>query len=292
MNTENIMNNLKNNGYCIIENILNPNEIFHAKELFYNWYNSINNFDYIHSKINPHNIFKFHQVAHQEFAWYLRTRPQIIQTFANIWNTTTNNLVSSFDGSCYIKQNSNNLNTKCWTHTDQAPNKKGLQCFQGFVSLTDNIHNSLLLYEDTHLLHESYFREINKSNDSKNWQLINQNYLNTISHKKKILQVPAGSLVLWDSRIFHQNIHSNSKEERIVQYICMLPKNNHNNTLAMKKKRLKYFNELRTTSHWPYPIKVNSLQPRTYGNNDLLIDYDKLLKPNLELYKNYIMQLI
>ena len=33
------------------------------------------------------------------------------------------NLVCSFDGSCYIKQNSNNLNTKCWTHTDQAQQK-------------------------------------------------------------------------------------------------------------------------------------------------------------------------
>ena len=47
------------------------------------------------------------------------------------------------------------------------------------------------------------------------------------------------------------------------------------------KKRRKYFNEKRTTSHWAYPIKVNSLQPRTYGNKDLLIDYSKL--PNIRL---------
>ena len=292
MDTETIKKNLEQNGYCIIENILNPNEIFNAKELFYDWYDSIHNFDYIHSKINPHNIFKYHQVGHQEFAWYLRTRPQIISTFASIWDTTSDNLVCSFDGSCYIKQGNNKLNTKCWTHTDQAPKKIGRHCVQGFVSLTNNKNNSLVVYEGSHLLHDPYFREINQSNDSKNWQLINQEYLNNITDKRKVLNVPAGSLVLWDSRTFHQNIHSDSNEERIVQYICMLPKNNKLNSTAMQKKRLKYFNELRTTSHWPYPINVNSLQPQTYGNNELLIDYNTLKKPNLDLYMNTIEKLL
>lgn len=292
MNTEIIKEQLNTNGYCIIKNILNPNEIFKAKELFYDWYNSIDNFDYIHSKINPHNIFKFHQAGHQEFAWYLRTLPQIKNTFANIWDTRSDNLVCSFDGSCYIKDNNNKLNTKCWTHTDQAPKNKGLTCYQGFISLTDNKNNSLVVYEGSHLLHESYFTSINNTNDSKNWQLINPDYLSTISDKKKILEVPSGSLVLWDSRTFHQNIHSDSNEERIVQYISMLPKNNKLNSLAMQKKRIKYFKELRTTSHWSYPIRVNSLQPQTYGNNSLLIDYDKLKKPNLDSYMNDILKLL
>lgn len=292
MSTQTIKENLEKNGYCIIENMLNPNEVFQAKELFYDWYDSIDNFDYVHSKINPHNIFKFHQVGHQEFAWYLRTRPQIIKTFADIWNTTTDNLVCSFDGSCYIKNGNNKLNTKCWTHTDQAPKNKSLTCYQGFVSLTDNTNNSLMLYETSHKLHEPYFREINNTNDSKNWQLINHDYLQTIQDKCRILKVPAGSLVLWDSRTFHQNIHSSANEERIVQYISMLPKNNKLNSSAMQKKRLKYFNELRTTSHWAYPIRVNSLQPQTYGNNDLLIDYSKLLVPNLDNYISIIKQLI
>ena len=103
-----------------IKHYLNPNEIFTAKELYYEWYNSIPNLDNLHKKIDPHGIFKFHQVGHQEFAWYLRTKPQIIDLFANIWNTTHDNLTCSFDGSCYIPDNTI-CNTKCWTHTDQAP---------------------------------------------------------------------------------------------------------------------------------------------------------------------------
>ena len=129
-------------------------------------------------------------------------------------------------------------------------------------------------------------------NDSKNWQLIDPEYLDTIKDKKKILEIPSGSLVLWDSRTFHQNIVSDPNEERLVQYICMKPKNSRDNSSSQTKKRLKYFEELRTTSHWPYPIKVNSLQPRTYGNDQYLIDYSSLKKPNLDKYLNNIRKLI
>ena len=44
----------------------------------------------------------------------------------------------------------------------------------------------------------------------------------------------------------------------------------------MLEKRQKYFIEKRTTSHWAYPVKVNGLQPQTYGKKELLIDYSKL----------------
>jgi len=291
MDKVDIKKSLEENGYCIIENVLNPNEIFKAKELFHDWYDSVPNLDFFHTKMNPHGIFKYHQVAHQEFAWYLRTLPQIIQIFADIWDTNTNNLVTGFDGACYMDKGVNK-NTKCWTHTDQAPKNKGLLCYQGVVSLTNNKDNSLLVYEGSHKLHEEYFKSKGLENDSKNWQLIDHSYLDSIKDKKKLLEIPAGSLVLWDSRTFHQNIVSNSDEERLVQYICMKPKNNRENSASQTKKRLKYFEELRTTSHWPYPIKVNSLQPRTFGNDQYLINYDVLSRPNLESYMDKIKTLI
>ena len=50
----------------------------------------------------------------------------------------------------------------------------------------------------------------------------------------------------------------------------MMPKDNIKNTPSIQK-RLKYLQDRRTTSHWCYPIKVNSLQGRTYGNNDYLL---------------------
>ena len=69
-------------------------------------------------------------------------------------------------------------------------------------------------------------------------------------------------------------------------------KNNPKNTTSMRAKRQKYFEEKRTTSHWAYPIKVNSLQPRHYGNKDLLIDYDSLPEIELESMMEEIKKLL
>jgi ectoine hydroxylase-related dioxygenase (phytanoyl-CoA dioxygenase family) len=273
---------LKENGYTIIPNILSDDEVTYSKDLFYEWYNTIdtsNNIDYLHKKLNPHNIFKYHQVGHQRFAWYIRTRKNVQDVFRNIWET--DDLVVSFDGACYMKSGENNFSNNLWTHTDQAPKNKGFQCVQGFVALTDNKKASLLIYKQSHLEFENYFKEKKMEDNNKNWNIIEEEYLDKIKDNKIILEVPKGAMVIWDSRCFHQNVCYDNNEERIVQYVSMLPKEAKKNTPKMHEKRVKYFKELRTTSHWCYPIRVNNLQPRTYGEETLKIDYTKLKKPDL-----------
>ena len=282
-------NDLFENGYIVIPNLLNNDEINKGKELFFNWKNSIPNIDKFHNIIDPHGIFKFHEIGHQEFAWYIRTRPQIIDIFKKIWDT--DELVVSFDGACYIPKDCKKSD-KIWTHTDQASNDSKLKCFQSFVSLTNNENRTLVVYEKSHLIHENYFRE-RQISDSKNWNLIDHDYLKEIEDNKRVLKVNAGDLVIWDSRTFHQNQYGPPNcEERIIQYISYLPKNVKQNNISMKKKREKYFLERRTTSHWAYPIKVNSLQPQTYGDESKLIDYSSLPKPNLTEYMEVIKTLI
>ena len=158
--------------------------------------------------------------------------------------------------------------------------------------MTDNSQRTLVVYESSHKLHETYFKE-RDINSGKNWQLIDHDYLDRIKDQKKVLNVKAGDLVLWDSRTFHQNQYGEPNlEERIVQYVCYLPKNDKKNTKSQKTKREKYFLERRTTSHWPYPLHVNSLQPQTYGDKSREIDYSKLSAPNLDEYMETIKTLI
>ena len=284
-----IKQELLENGFCIITDILNTVEIQHAKKLFYDWKMTVPNHDILHKKIDPHGIYKFNEVGQQEHAWYIRTNENVQKVFKQLWKT--DELIVSFDGSCFIPENEKRKD-KIWTHTDQAPNTKGLACYQGFVSLTDNCERTLVVYKGTHKYHETYFKEKNIES-SKPWQLIDHQTLSKLSDKKQILNVPAGSLVLWDSRCFHQNQYGKPmSEERIVQYVCYIPKNNPKNTKQMKEKRLKYFKERRTTSHWPAPIRVNSLNPQTYGDSTLNIDYSKLKQPELEKYMPKILKLI
>ena len=286
---ENYILNLKKNGFVIIPNVLNNDEVSKATELFFKWKKSIPNIDKLHDQIDPHGIFKFHEIGHQQHAWFIRTRPTLINIFKKIWNT--DELTVSFDGCCYIPKEFKKKDN-IWTHTDQAPISKGLQCYQGFVSLTKNSERTIVLYQNSHNLHENYFKEKN-INNSKNWQLIDKDYLETIKENKRVLQINPGDLVLWDSRTFHQNQYGKPcSEERLIQYVCYLPKNHIKNTISQQKKRKQYFRDLRTTSHWPYPIKVNSLQPQTYGDISKLIDYTKLNKPNLTEYNYAIENLI
>jgi hypothetical protein len=277
-----IKKNLSENGYCVVPNVLNSEEITEATRLFRQWQTNTPTLEHFHNTVDPHGIYKHHEAGHQEFAWYIRTNPKIIEIYKQLWNT--DELVVSFDGSCYIPKNCVKKD-KIWTHTDQSPANVGFKCLQGFVSLTSNVERTLMVYDKSHLNHESYFKEYPSSSPSSNWQLIDHTHLSTIQENKKILNVPAGSLVLWDSRTFHQNRFGvPSSEERIVQYICYLPKNHKNNTLSQQKKRKEYFNKRRMTSHWPYPIHVNSLQARTFGDDSKLIDYSVLQVPDLDRF--------
>lgn len=284
-----IKEHLDEHGWVIIPNVLSQEEIDTAITYFKEFQSGIENHDIIHNKIDPHGIYKYYNVGHNKSAWYIRTRESVINVYQEIWNTK--DLVVSFDGSCYISKNCKKKDN-IWTHTDQAPATKGHSCYQGFVSLTDNKERTLVVYDKSHLLHEKYFIDRN-NNSTNNWQLIDHDYLSEIMDSKLKLDVSAGSLVIWDSRTFHQNQYgAPNSEERMVQYVCYMPKNNKLNSIAMRAKRLKYLEDRRTTSHWCYPIRVNSLQPRTYGDDNIKINYSNLQKSNLEDLMEQILQLI
>lgn len=251
-----------------------------------NWQKCIPNLDLVHDKCDPHGIYKHHNIGHTEMAWNIRTNKKVKKVFEEIYNT--NELIVSFDGACYIDKKCKKKD-KIWTHTDQGPREKKRICIQGFVALTDNKERSLVVYEKSHMLHAKYMEDFNITKPD-NWVLIDHDYLKTIHENKRILNVKAGSLVLWDSRCFHQNQYgSPNSEERIVQYVCYLPKNHEKNTENNKKKRMKYFLENRTTSHWPCPVKVNSKQPRTFGDDRLIIDYDEI--PNVRWDENMLVKI-
>ena len=284
-----IKNDLDTKGYAIVENVLSNEEIQIATDAFHKWRNSVPNLNERHSTINSHGIYKFHQVGHQYHAWFLRTRDSILNIFKQLWNTTE--LVASFDGCCYMPKEWTKKDT-IWTHTDQAPNYKGIQCHQSFVSLTDNQERTLVVYEGSHKLHEKYFKD-RGIESKKNWHKIDKDFVQSITDKKRVLKIKKGSLVIWDSRTFHQNQNGKpNSEERLVQYLCYLPKDSKENTKKMEQKRIKYFNERRTTSHWPYPLSVNGLQPQIYGDKSKLINYQELPEIEIDSLMDKIVKLI
>ena len=236
---------LEEKGYAVVKGVLNEEKVQTASKLFYEWTKTVSD------KISRDTFYGIIKEGHQKHTWFIKTDPDVQAVFKKIWNT--DDLVTGFDGSCWIPRSYNAMDT-CWTHTDQAAAKKGLHCIQGFVSLTANTERSLVVYEGSHLLHETYMKERGLTG-SKNWRLIDPEYLKDL--KRVVVKVDAGDMVLWDSRTFHQSQYGKN-EERLVQYVCFLPRNHEGNTPGQQRQRLKYFKHRRTTTHWPYPLCVNT----------------------------------
>ena len=290
INIDNIKKDFEENGYVVIPDILTPKEITECRNEFFKWLNSIPNLNEIHKIIDFNGIFKYYQVGHQRFAWLLRTNPKIINIFKKLWDT--DELVCSFDGCCYYSPDYMG-NPHYWTHTDQISTQKGLHCIQSFLSLTDNKERTLIVYQGSHKLHEEYFKNCN---DMTSFNIIDEAYIHQIENKKKYLNVKAGSLVLWDSRTFHQNTcgRPTCEEERLVQYLCYLPKNNFDNRMG-HHHRMDFYNNLRTTGHCPYPLSAIPLQPNSYNslyNDNFVINYSELPKPDLSDLQEKINKLL
>ena len=294
MDISNNIQQLKEDGYTIIHNVYNNDEIIEYWKEFNLWHTNVPELEELHNLIDFNGIFKHHQVGHQRFAWLARTNPKILNIFKQLWNT--DDLVCSFDGCCYYSSTYIGK-PHYWTHTDQSSRKKGVHCYQSFLSLTNNSERTLLLYKGSHLLHEDYFNTM-EIDEPRDWNIVDKNYVNELAEDKIYLNVKEGDLVIWDSRTFHQNTCGDSScvEERLVQYLCYLPKDNEKNDAKQRSQRRKYFEKLRTTSHWPYPMNVVPEQPNMYNyyNSDfpITIDYDLLPKPKLDDLKEKIEKLL
>ena len=292
-NYERIKEELNTNGYIILRNILNDDEIQEYKNEFFNWYNNVTDLKKLHNIIEYNGIFKFHEVGNQRFAWLVRTNEKIINVFKDLWQT--DELVTSFDGACYYPTDYI-CSERYWTHTDQSSRKKGIHCYQSFISLTNNEERTLQLYKGSNLLHEDYFIKMNIDSPS-DWNIIDPSYINNIINTQVNLKVNAGDLVIWDSRTFHQNLCGNQDcmEERLVQYLCYLPKNGSGNTIDEENYRKQCFKNKRTTSHWPYPIYPVNRQPElynSYSKDKIYIDYKSLDPPKLDDLKEQIDKLL
>jgi len=267
MTAEEIKSRLDVYGYVVVPNVLNTEEVEEYKAEFFKWFNNAPGLKEYHAKHETNGIFKFYEVAHQRFAWLVRTNPKVVDIFKSIWET--DDLVTSFDGACYYPEEFSG-DANYWIHTDQSSRKVGRHCVQSFVSFTENVDRTFVLYHGSHYLHQDYFNltGIDTTND---WCVLEPEYLRGLQYRQKHLHVKPGSLVLWDSRVFHQNTCGppDCHEERLVQYVCYLPRNHEKNTEVEHDKRHNCFLQRINTSHWPYPVREVPRLPTWLDSDDL-----------------------
>ena len=80
-----MLSDLETKGYTIFPGVLTEEEIKRSKNLFHQWIDQIPGIKDFHSNVNPHGIFRYHQVGHQPHAWFIRTRPSVQQPFRDFY---------------------------------------------------------------------------------------------------------------------------------------------------------------------------------------------------------------
>jgi len=282
------MTRLKNEGWCVVPNVLTEEECNTTITKMWCWLESLGTNI---NKDNPetwkppnwppaiHGIIQHLRVGQEEFVWDVRTNPNVIDVFKKIWNT--DDLLVSFDGINIIKpiEITKSRSTRSWFHTDQSNRKKGLKCVQGFVNLEKCTKNDACFtcLPKSNLYHQEMLEHFN-IDTPKDWIKLSNEHMIWLQEGKGCEQlrvaVPKGGMVLWDSRTIHCN--RPARKNRLTPvfrygvYVCMTPRSWCNEKNLEKKK--KAFNEIRMTTHWPHDIRLFPKNPQTYGA--ILPDYN------------------
>ena len=193
----------------------------------------------------------------------------------------------------YERLRINKANQAGWPHLDQArATRRGtLECVQGFVTLNDIGPNEVALqvYEGAHKYHKRFFEEVVCKDADRAHKCANDDwckfdaaagtdrawYMAQPGVKEVRVHAPAGSLILWESRLPHHAMPpadnaQRSRVDRFVIYSCMVPRAWASD--AVLAKRIKSFEAGRATPHWPHEGKAFPHKPRTYGKDTTLLD--------------------
>lgn len=284
---------LSDNGFEVVDNIIDMNTCIKLRTEMWNWLNAktkncdrpIVENDFTTYKtifeLRPlHGMLLQHwDTGHNPMSWTIRQHPAVIERFADIWGTE--DLVTSFDGLSislppeYTNRgwhHSGKSSCSEWFHCDQSFTRNEFECVQGLVNLYDinSGDATLRVLNKSHLLHGEVARKLNLI-AKQDWYKLQPHekdyYLQRLGHSADIcVKAKAGSLILWDSRLIHQGTEPKPDRQQInyrcALYVCMLPKKNCNSN--MLRKRIRCFEDRRTTNHNPVKVKMFSRLPNTW----------------------------
>lgn len=287
--SETLKETLEKYGVAIIPSVINEEECKKMREGMWESIEHITqNFDVpmkrddVNSWKSFSQLFALHSMliqryglTHAQYYWDLRQNVNIVDIFAKLWDVKREELLVSFDGlSLHLpheKTKKGYYKNNNWMHVDQSFTRNDFECVQSFLTANEIREGdaTLAFLESSHKLHKKVAKKF-KIKDTSDWYKFNEDEYNYYLKKgceRKCIKCPAGSLVFWDSKTSHMG-QEPLKERKIentrqIIYLCYTPRSRA--TQANLKKKIKAFEELRTTSHWPHKPKLFPVNARTYG---------------------------
>lgn len=255
----------KDNGYVVIANVLEESDILTGRTMCHDWLeemcpgfdrHDVTTWDNDIFPANPTNgICHEMGIGQSDYAWFIRSRPKIKETFSILWEN--DDLISSFDGCGLFRpwKYKKSWRTKGgWMHIDQSNRtEQGFCCVQGLVNLYDctEYTGGLTVIPGSHHYHDDI---CDRNPNHGNYVPIQENdeILELTNHK--LVACKAGDLCLWDSRTVHCNtpgiivdeVETEDRTEpweliRIAHYVCMVPRSKADET-TLESRRQAYLN--------------------------------------------------
>lgn len=289
---EQVNDTLEKYGVAVLPSLLNEKECQNINDGVVNFFEYItseweNPFQFKNKKTwrELYKLYPMHsmlyqhwKIGHSQYIWDVRQNLKVISVFAKIWDCKNEDLLVSFDGASFHlppEEINRGWYNKTWLHSDQSFTRNDKECIQSLITSLDvNDGDATFCFlEKSHKYHKEFSVSygITEKND---WYKLNDTEVNFFKNKgceMHKIKCPAGSMILWDSRTIHCGVEALKRRKksnfRSVVYVCMTPRK-----LCSDKnleKRIKAFEEMRMTTHWPHKPKLFPITPRTYGKGDI-----------------------
>ncbi len=285
-------------GIAIIPNVIDKKECMDMyngawnffEHVSYNWKCRVNrynestwtNFNQFYPSASM--LFQHFNIGHSQHSWNLRQNPKIVDIFANFWGLSKNDLLVSFDGMSFLPPpeiTDIGWENKPWFHMDQRLSKPNFDGIQGWITAfdVDEGDATLAFFANSHLYTEEFSKQFPEKDKENDWVLLSKEEVEFYESRCKIdtIKCPAGSLVIWDSRLVHYGKCPSRTRKypkfRCINYLSYSPKSTVEDEQVYIDK-LYGLENLLTSNH--YANRAGFF--KTYDN---LIEYNKIDSPQL-----------
>lgn len=300
---EHLQETIERYGVAIVRNILSDEEIQTFRNEMFDFIETVTSkFDVPFDRDNPDTWKSFYDllplhgmliqhwsVGHCQASWTLRQNPRIVNIWSNLWQKQPEDLLVSFDGLSFappheVTKRGFYRNNK-WFHFDQKYNDFEFSSAQSWITAYDVNEGdaTLTLIEGSHS-QRPFFTKQHNLTGTEDWEKISNDHIEWFLGRGCVIRditCRAGDMVFWDSRTAHAGKEAikdrPERNFRSVVYLCYAPRICASKAQLKKKKEA--FNNLRTTTHNPYKVKLFSKTPRLYDNP--MPNVTEIAKPQL-----------
>lgn len=232
-------------GYAVVD-CLSKYEVNMAKTMFGDWLHTVPE-GFCDTTQHP----KLFKVNHQPFAWYIRTRPSVLDFFEK--SEGTRDLCSSFAGPRYWHGKTGPFRWKhTGFHTDQKMFDQGRHGTCGFVSLTDNVLSGFSVVPRSHRKHHTLVNHAALSlKPAKPTDWNNVRHPDCNRHTSVNIVLKAGQMFLYDARLSFSI--KQSSEKMMGQYVGYFARENLSDEEDVIRKQA-FYNQL-TSTNMPFPFQ-------------------------------------